>query len=254
MDALVIPDFADLQMYLRKLPAGTVPEIWEFVPSGDPALTRRIKVSGDFCPVRKKVRKRVIDVGLFADRDLVKSLRQKLEKERTCPEYHRKLAAARQYRQRQEQNYREAFCAALIRYLDFAPVFSGEAEKLAQAVVEHALPVNSGTVARTKRIPLEQRVEAALIAWMRHQTTAYDTMQIAREKGARREVRRRLAERSRQILQQYRAGVVPSAACPLAAALKQLPEDSRPASGAPERSVPKVSGSLLGQLDGKLGF
>jgi hypothetical protein len=54
---------------------------------------------------------------------------------------------------------------------------------LAQAVTDHATPVGSGTVARTKRIPVEQRAEAAVIAWMRHQTTGYDGMVIPRVKG-----------------------------------------------------------------------
>ena len=64
------------------------------------------------------------------------------------------------------------------------------------------------------------RAEAAVIAWMRHQTTAYDRMSIARIKGERREVRRRLAERSRQLLAQYRSGGEPDTLrCPLARAL-----------------------------------
>jgi hypothetical protein len=50
-------------------------------------------------------------------------------------------------------------------------------------VTDHATPVGSGTVARTKRIPVEQRAEAAVIAWMRHQTTGYDGMVIPRIKG-----------------------------------------------------------------------
>ena len=33
-------------------------------------------------------------------------------------------------------------------------------------------------------IPIEQRAEAAVIAWLRHQTTAYDHMTIERVKGA----------------------------------------------------------------------
>ena len=37
--------------------------------------------------------------------------------------------------------------------------------------------MGSGTVARTKRCPLSE-AEAAVIAWMRHQTTAYDSMVI----------------------------------------------------------------------------
>ena len=75
----------------------------------------------------------------------------------------------------------------------------------------------SGTVARTKRIPVEQRAEAAVIAWMRHQTTAYDNMRIPREKGLRREVRRMLAEQSRRLLEKYRRGErVDVRDCPLA--------------------------------------
>lgn len=50
----------------------------------------------------------------------------------------------------------------------------------------------------------QRRAEAATIAWMRHQTTAYDDMTIPREKGKRREVRRMLAKRSKHLLQQYR--------------------------------------------------
>lgn len=51
--------------------------------------------------------------------------------------------------------------------------------------------------ARTNRIPIERRAEAAVIAWLRHQTTAYDSMKVQRVKKKRREVRRMLAEQSR---------------------------------------------------------
>jgi hypothetical protein len=82
------------------------------------------------------------------------------------------------------------------------------------------VPVGSGTVARTQRIPIERRAEAAVIAWMRHQTTAYDHMKIPREKGARREVRRMLAGRSRELLERYRRGGGESrSSCPLKRAL-----------------------------------
>jgi hypothetical protein len=67
---------------------------------------------------------------------------------------------------------------------------------------------------------VEERAEAAVIAWMRHQTTAYDHMTIERVKGRRREVRRMLAERSRALLDAYRAGrEVDPAGCPLQRAL-----------------------------------
>jgi hypothetical protein len=74
-------------------------------------------------------------------------------------------------------------------------------------------------VARTERIPLASRAEAAVIAWMRHQTTGYDHMSIARIKGERRAVRRELAGISREILEVYRAGKPAPENCPLKAAL-----------------------------------
>ena len=57
---------------------------------------------------------------------------------------------------------------------------------------------------------------------MRHQTTGYDDMHIARIKGERREVRRQLAEQSRRLLSAYRSGqLTNSATCPLQRALAQ---------------------------------
>ena len=43
---------------------------------------------------------------------------------------------------------------------------------------------------------------------MRHQTTAYDEMKIARIKGRRFEVRRELAKQSRSLLEDFRKGTV----------------------------------------------
>ena len=99
------------------------------------------------------------------------------------------------------------------------------AEKLARLVTTHATPVGSGTVARTRTIPIGRRAEAAVIAWMRHQTTGYDTMPIARVKGRRREVRRMLAGRSRELLQVYRSGPSTPEDCPLAAAARRIGEN-----------------------------
>ena len=100
---------------------------------------------------------------------------------------------------------------------------------MGQAIATHATPVGSGTVARTKRISVERRAEAAVIAWMRHQTTAYDNMHIPRVKGKRREVRRMLAERSRKLLDRYRSGEALSGDCPLTTALHKVePEPEVP--------------------------
>ena len=76
-----------------------------------------------------------------------------------------------------------------------------------------------GTVARTKRIPVEQRAEAAVIAWLRHRTTGYDGMVIPRVKGKRREVRRMLARRSHELLDRFRRGEPVGVDCPVKKAL-----------------------------------
>ena len=74
-------------------------------------------------------------------------------------------------------------------------------------------------MARTERIPIEERAEAAVIAWMRHRTTGYDGMAIPRVKGKRREVRRMLARRSQELLGRYRRGEPIDEGCPLKVAL-----------------------------------
>lgn len=70
--------------------------------------------------------------------------------------------------------------------LGFHANYADLAQRMVRAITDHATPVGSGTVARTKRIPVEQRAEAAVIAWMRHKTTGYDGRVIPRIKGKRR--------------------------------------------------------------------
>ena len=89
-----------------------------------------------------------------------------------------------------------SFRQAIVDFLAFDARYVELAERLAQAVTEHATPVGSGIVARTKRLSIVRRAEAAVIAWLRHRTTAYDNWTIPRVKGKRREVRRLLAQES----------------------------------------------------------
>src|SRR5207248_9061865 len=103
-------------------------------------------------------------------------------------------------RDKAQAQYVEDFFGAVVKFLAFHPGHADLAERLARAVTDHATPVGSGTVARTKRIPVERRAEAAVIAWMRHKTTGYEGMVIPRVKGKRREVRRMLAQRSQEML------------------------------------------------------
>ena len=198
----------------------TAPEGWALLAPGDAALSRRIKKDGpSWTVVEMKGRKR-FSRGIWAPSDRIEALRAELAVERQDPAYERKLNAGRNRRAKEQEAYVADFKAGVLAFLDFDRGHVELADALAQAITDHAVPVGSGTVARTRRIPLQQRAEAATIAWMRHQTTAYDRMVIPREKGQRRVVRKMLAARSKQLLESYRrAGAARREICPLRAAL-----------------------------------
>lgn len=197
-----------------------IPADWELLPPGDAALTRRVKEGGPTWVVQEKRGNKVFSRGVVAPKERIERIRQDLAAERADPSYAKKLAAGRRRRAEQEHEYAGEFRDAVVRFLAFAPLHAALGEEVATAIAAHATPVGSGTVARTQRIPVEERAEAATIAWLRHQTTAYDSMTIARVKGRRREVRRELAQRSRELLARYRRGdLVDPATCALRAAL-----------------------------------
>jgi hypothetical protein len=183
-----------------------VPSGWALLPPGDPGLTGRVKKAGPSWIVQEKRGRKLFSRGVWAPHATIESIRQTLSVERQDPAYARRLEAGRQKRASEQVQYEEDFEHAVFRFLAFAPRHAELAKRLAAAITAHAVPVGSGTVARTKRIPIERRAEAATIAWLRHATTGYDSMQIARVKGMRREVRRLLADRSRQLLGCYRRG------------------------------------------------
>jgi hypothetical protein len=120
----------------------------------------------------------------------------------------------------------DEFHQAVVAHLAFHPSHADLAEQLARAVVAHATPVGSGTVARTQRIPVGARAAAAVTAWLRHQTTGYDSMKIPRIRGKRREVRRALARQSNHLLDGYRRGEPVPPGCPLARALTRTGRDA----------------------------
>lgn len=201
-----------------------VPGAWDLLPPGDAGLTRRVKASGPTWTVKEKKGRRTFSRGVWADRRQIAAAKEKLEAERSTESYAKKQKSAALRREKQQNAYVEDFQGAVRNFLRFDPVHAQLEQTLASAITKHATPVGSGTVARTKTIPIEQRAESAVIAWMRHQTTAYDNMKIARVRGRRREVRRELAARSRELLGRYRQPQKspPRSNCPLQAALKSL--------------------------------
>lgn len=205
-----------------------VPAGWDCLPPGDAGLTRKVKSLGPSWTVKEKKGRRMFSRGVWAPAENIEQAQALVETQRASPAHQKKLEAGRQRRERAQVAYVAEFEASVRAFLSFHSVHEALEQKMARAIAAHATPVGSGTVARTQRIPVERRAQAATIAWMRHQTTAYDHMHIPRVKGKRREVRRMLAERSRALLKRYRSGEDGGPDCPLRAALDRVEVGAAP--------------------------
>ncbi|WP_394825563.1 DUF2293 domain-containing protein [Pendulispora albinea] len=218
-DCLTLAPTADPNVFLA--PDGTrrsPPAGWACLPPGDAGLTRRVKQAGPSWAVIEKRGRKAFSKGLWAPRENIEAAKTALEAERATEGYAKKRAAATQRREHAQAVYVVSFEEEVLAFLRFAPRWMDLGRAIARKVTEHATPVGSGTVARTERIPVAERAEAAVIAWMRHQTTAYDSMAIPRIAGKRREVRRELATISRAVLDLHRRDAPHApAACPLCA-------------------------------------
>ena len=197
----------------------TPPEGWAFLPAGDAGVTRKVSSAGVFWRVQVKMGRRIISKGLWAPKDTIELAVLQMQSTRQTELYQKKVEAAKRRREKIQTEYVDDFCSQVERFLNFHPIYKDMGAKMAKLVSLHATPVGSGTVARTATISIEERASRAVIAWMRHQTTAYDQMPIARIKGERRRVRRMLAQRSVELLESYRKGEPIKIDCPLHAAL-----------------------------------
>ena len=206
-------------------PAGKLVEVpadWSFLRPGDAMVTRAVKAGPHWVVVEKRGRKSFTR-GVWAPTKTIDRATANAAARKATPEYARSIAAGRARREREQAEYVVDFTRSVLAFIAFDRRHEALARELAKRVAEHATPVGSGTVARTERIPVAQRAEAAVIAWMRHQTTAYDRMSIPRVAGRRHEVRRMLAQRSRELLDRYRRGDDIEPGCPLAKALASAP-------------------------------
>lgn len=207
-ESLVLAPTSDPRVFLapdgRRL---SPPHDWACLPPGDAMITRRVKQAGPSWAVVEKKGRKIFSKGLWAPRVTIETVAAAANAERGTEAYAKKRSAETERRARTEAAYAESFEEAVVRFLGFSREWSKLGEVMAKLVAAHATPVGSGTVARTKRIPVEERASAAVIAWMRHQTTAYDDMTIARVKGERRKVRRELAAISRRVLDAHRRDV-----------------------------------------------
>ena len=188
----------------------TIPSTWSLLKPGDAGATRRVKAAGPSWTVKAKRGRRTISLGVWAPSETIDSVIKGLKAERSTDAYKKKQASAKRRRDKTQEKYVEDFTAAVFEFLAFHDRHTELAKRLAIVIAAHATPVGSGTVARTARIPVERRAESATIAWLRHQTTGYNNMKIPRVKGKRREVRRMLAAKSRELLEVYRRGAIVS--------------------------------------------
>jgi hypothetical protein len=220
-ESLVLAPTSDPRVFLA--PDGkrcSPPAGWACLPPGDAGLTRRVKAAGPSWAVIEKRGRKAFSRGLWAPEENIAAARAALEAERSTDAYAKKRVADTGRRERAQAAYVVSFEEEVRAFLRFSARWEALGRTLAARVAAHATPVGSGTVARTERIPIEERAQAAVIAWMRHQTTAYDRLAIPRVKGARREVRRELAEISRAVLDLHRRDAAHAGpTCPLCAAV-----------------------------------
>ena len=198
------------------------PKGWTFLPAGDAGVTRKVTSKGKYWRVEVKKGRRTISLGIWAPGDTILQAQQEVQTMRSTEEYQKKKIYTAERREKKQAEYDTEFCQAVERYLNFHSNYKELEQKLARVVTAHAIPIGSGTVARTQLIPIEERAAHAVIAWMRHQTTSYDNMKIARIKGERRSIRRQLAQISVNLLAGYREGKDIDRDCPLQQALDNL--------------------------------
>lgn len=196
------------------------PKHWDFLPAGDAGITRKITSRGIYRRVQVKKGRRFISKGIWAPSEIIADAKKQVDATRLTDEYKNKLNKDRERRAKKQLEYEAEFCREVELFLNFHETYKPMQKQMSKLVTVHAIPVGSGTVARTQMIPVHERAARAVIAWMRHKTTAYDNLKIARIKGERRAVRKNLAQQSIQILKKYRSGERIQHDCPLLNALK----------------------------------
>ena len=134
-----------------------VPAGWTLLPPGDAALTRRVKAAGEHWVVQEKKGRKMFSRGVWAPAATIARIREALVAERSTETYAKRQAAGAKRREKVQTAYVEDFFGAVVEFLHFHSRHAALARQLATAVTRHATPVGSGTVARTKRIPVEQR-------------------------------------------------------------------------------------------------
>jgi hypothetical protein len=151
------------------------PEGWEFLPSGDPFVTRRVKAAGVYWSLwmprdRNRPHRRLL--GILAPAATIAHAR--IEAVKTTEERTSRRAQGAAYRARKEAAYREELGQAIVAFLAFAPEHARLARSIATDAAHRAGGVGSGRVGRTRGLTLEERAALAARALIRHTYTEYE--------------------------------------------------------------------------------
>lgn len=199
-----------------------VPLGWENLPAGDASVTRKLKSLAPTWAVQEKKGKKIFSHGVWAATEYIQAAQALVALQRADPVNLNKLAQAKIRRDKNEAVFGEDFLQAIVQFLNFDPKYQSVMDKVAALIKEHAAPVGSGTVARSASVTIGDKASLAVMAWMRHQISHYDSIPVARVKGARRLLRRKIAQQSQCILAKYRNGSdIDVNACPLYKALQK---------------------------------
>jgi len=151
------------------------PDGWEFLPSGDAFVTRRVKAAGTYWKLwrprsRNQPHRRLL--GLLAPTAAIEAAQAEAVGSEAARASRRSQGAV--YRARREDLYREELSDAIVSYLDFAPEHAELAKNIATEAADRAAEVGSGRVGRTRTLEINERAALAARALIRHRYTGYE--------------------------------------------------------------------------------
>lgn len=152
-----------------------IPEDWEFLPQGDPYLTRTVKAAGAWWHAwlpRTRRRPHRRSIGLWAPAAAIKAAHEKAAA--TADVRARRRESWPRERVRQETRDAAELASAIVAFLDFEPQHERLARQIAREAAARAAVVGSGRVGRTRTISIDERAALAARAYIRHRHTTYE--------------------------------------------------------------------------------
>jgi hypothetical protein len=152
-----------------------IPDDWDFLPSGDAFVTRRVKAAGTYWVAwrpRGRNRAHRRRLGLWAPKAVIGEAWAQAgatEQQRA-----RRRERGAKTREQQEDVYRDQLAEAVRRFLAFAPEHADLADEIASEAATRSAVVGSGRVGRARTLSLDERAALAAQALIRHRYTSYE--------------------------------------------------------------------------------